>query len=88
MATTVSVIQVPKPAPGAFNKNRPAGKLLLAQARHAREALIKHLEEVSKVLAVDPRSLQTEGDVSDYLRRATRILHPHGVKHRAKGSSA
>jgi hypothetical protein len=84
MVTPANVIQVPKPASGAFNKNRRAGQLLLAQVRHAREALIKHLEEVSKVLAIDPGSLKSEGDVSDYLRRVTRILHPHGVKPRAK----
>ena len=80
MATPANVIQVPKPAPGSFNKNRSAGTLLLAQTRHVREALIMHLADVAKVLAVDLRSLRTEGDVSDYIRRATEILHPQGVK--------
>jgi hypothetical protein len=84
MATPAYVVQVPKPAAGSFNKNRPAGQLLVAQTRHAREALIKHLEGVSKVLAVDISSLKTEGDVSEYLARATAILHPHGVKHHVK----
>jgi len=84
MATPANVIQVPKPAPGSFNKNRPAGKLLTSQTRHIREALIKHLEEVARVLAIDIRSLSTEGEVSDYVRQATAILHPHGAKHQVK----
>ena len=69
---------------GAFNQNRPAGQLLTSQTRHIREALIKHLEEVARVLAIDIRSLKTEGEVSDYGRKATAILHPHGVKHQVK----
>jgi hypothetical protein len=40
-----------------------------------REALIKHLEELAKLIAVDPKSLKTEGDVSGYIHRATAILH-------------
>jgi hypothetical protein len=84
MAIPANVIQVPRPAPGSFNKNRPAGRLLMSQTQHIREALIKHLEEVAKVLAVDIRSLRTEGEVSDYVRQATAILHPQGVKHEVK----
>jgi|HubBroStandDraft_5_1064220.scaffolds.fasta_scaffold1572527_1 hypothetical protein len=84
MATPANVIQVPRPAPGSFNQDRPAGKLLISQTQHIREALIKHLEEVARVLAVDIRSLRTEGEVSDYVRQATAILHPHGVKHEVK----
>ena len=84
MMIPTNVIQVPKPAPASFNTNRPAGKLLTSQTRHIREALIKHLEEVAKVLAIDIRSLRTEGEVSDYVRQATAILHPHGAKRRVK----
>ena len=84
MATPANVIQVPKTAPGSFDTNRPAGTLLLSQTLHMREALIRHLEAVAKVLAVDIRSLKTEGDVSNYIRHATAILHPHGVKHPVK----
>lgn len=84
MAIPANVIQVPRPAPGSFNKNRPAGKLLTSQTRHIREALIKHLEQVARVLAIDIRSLRTEGEVSDYVRQASAILHPHGVRHQVK----
>lgn len=75
MATPSNAIFVPKPEPGSFNKNRPAGKLLQSQTLHLREALIKHLEELAAVLAIDPKSLKTEGDVSAYIHRATSILH-------------
>jgi hypothetical protein len=75
MATPTNAIFVPKPAPGSYNKNRPAGKLLQAQTVHLREALLKHSEEVAAVLAIDPKSLKSEGDVSAYVHRATAILH-------------
>ena len=42
MPRTSKIIIVPKPAPGSFNKHRPAGSLLLAQAAHLQKALIKH----------------------------------------------
>ena len=79
MATKL-VVNVPKTDRAAFNPRRPAGKLLQAQTFHLREALIKHLHEVASVLAIDPATLSTEGDVSDYIGKATAILHPHGVK--------
>jgi hypothetical protein len=84
MATPTNAIFVPKPAPGSYNKNRPAGKLLQAQTLHLREALLKHLEELAAVLAIDPRSLKTEGDVSAYIHRATAILHTHHARPRRK----
>jgi hypothetical protein len=80
MATPTNAIFVPKPAPGSYNKNRPAGKLLQAQTQHLREALLKHLEELAAVLAIDPRSLRTEGEVSAYIHRATAILHTHAAR--------
>ena len=78
------VVKVPKTDSTAFNPNRPAGKLLLAQTLHVREALIKHMEELAKVLAVDVRSIKTEGDVSEYIRQATTILHQQGRKRERK----
>jgi hypothetical protein len=75
MATSSDVIQVPTPERGAYNPNRPAGVLLRSQALHLRETLIQHLKELADLLAVDPRSLKTEGDVSAYVHRATAILH-------------
>jgi hypothetical protein len=77
MATPPNVINVGEPEPGSYNKDRPAGKLLQAQTLHLREALLQHLKDLAAVLAVDPHSLKTEGDVSAYIRRATAILHPH-----------
>ncbi len=78
------VISVPETDPGAYNPNRPAGKLLLAQSAHLREALTKHLREVESLVAIDIRSLRTEGDVSTYARKVTAILHPQGVKRPGK----
>jgi hypothetical protein len=80
MATPTNAIFVPKPAPGSYNKNRPAGKLLQAQTLHLREALLKHLEELAAVLAIDPKSLKSEGDVSAYIHRATAILHTRAAR--------
>jgi hypothetical protein len=78
------VISVPKTESGAYNLNRPAGKLLLAQSAHLREALIRHMKELADIVAIDLRSLKTEGDVSAYAERITAILHPQGVKHPRK----
>jgi hypothetical protein len=74
------VIAVPKTDPGAYNPSRPAGKLLLAQVAHLREALTKHSREIEGVLAVDVGSLKTEGDVSAFIEKATAILHPGEIK--------
>jgi hypothetical protein len=78
------VIAVPKTDPGAYNPNRPAGKLLLSQTKHLREALIVHLHELTKILAIDLGSLKTERDVSAYSEKVTAILHPHGAKRPGK----
>jgi hypothetical protein len=80
MAEYPNVIHVPKPEPGSYNKDRPAGKLLQSQMLHLREALIQHLHELVAVLAIDPRLLKTEGDVSSYVERATAVLHTHAAK--------
>jgi hypothetical protein len=77
MATRSNEIFVPAPQAGAFNPNRTAGKLLQAQALHLREALLHHLQELAAVLAIDPRTLKTEGDVSAYVHRATALLHTY-----------
>jgi len=80
MATPSNAILVPATQRGAYNPNRAAGLLLRSQTLHLREALLKHLEELAAVLAIDPKSLKTEGDVSAYIHRATAILHTHGAK--------
>ena len=74
------VVHVPKTDPGSFNPKRNAGKLLQAQALHLREALIRHLHEMTAILAIDLKSLKTEEHVSAYSKKVTAILHPHGVK--------
>ncbi|HXP70754.1 MAG TPA: hypothetical protein VOA88_15840 [Candidatus Dormibacteraeota bacterium] len=84
MAEYPNVIPVPKPELGSYNKNRPAGKLLQSQTLHLREALIQHLQELVAVLAIDPRSLKTEGDISSYVERATAILDTHVANPKAK----
>jgi hypothetical protein len=84
MAEYLNVIHVPKPEPGSYNKNRPPGKLLQSQTLHLREALIQHLQELVAVLAVNPHSLKTEGDVGMWVERATAILHTHAPNPRAR----
>ena len=74
------VIKVPEPEKGSFNHNRPAGKLLQSQTLHLREALLKHLKDIEDVLAIDPKSLKTEGQVSTYIQKATAILHTQARK--------
>ena len=77
MPRTSKIIPIPKPAPGSFNKNRRAGLLLQAQAAHLQKALMKHHAEVVALLAVDLKELGTEGEVSDFARKITAILHHH-----------
>jgi hypothetical protein len=88
---TSRIVTIPKPAPGSFNKRRAAGELLRAQTIHLREGLINHvaelakrLEEAAGILALDMRSIKTEGDVSDYAKKVTAILHPRGSRPQAK----
>jgi len=87
MARTTNIIRIPRPPASAFNKNRPAGTLLQAQLVHLREGLIRHLKELAKelgegvaTLAIDLRSIKTEGEVSAYAKKVTAILHPYGGK--------
>ena len=69
------VIKIPDPEPGSFNHKRPPGTLLRSQTLHLYEALLRHKKEIDEVLAIDPRSLKTEGEVSSYIHKATAILH-------------
>ncbi len=87
MARTRRVVAIPKPPKSAFDKNRRAGTLLRAQAVHLRHALARHvqklarhLNKVGELLAADLDAIKTEGDVSEYAKRVTAILHPHGGK--------
>jgi hypothetical protein len=80
MVPPTNAIFVPKPAKGSYNTNRPAGALLQAQALQFREALLRHLEELSAILAIDPRTLYTEGEISAYVHKATAILHSRATR--------
>jgi hypothetical protein len=84
MPRTSKIVVIPKPAPGSFNKNRAAGKLLQAQVMHLRKALAKHHAEVVAILAVDLREIKTEGEVGDYVERITAILHQRGKRRHIK----
>lgn len=78
MPRNAKVVVIPRPAPGSFNKNRRAGKLLQAQVAHLQKALVKHHAEVVKLLAIDLREVKTEGEVAEYAREITAILHKRG----------
>lgn len=76
------VVPIPKPPEEAFDKNRPAGALLQAQALHLRHGLARyvqrvarHLNKVGELLAKDLSTLKTEGDHGDFARQVTAILH-------------
>jgi hypothetical protein len=74
------VINVPKTDPGAYNPNRPAGTLLRSQALHMREAMIKHVHELTTLINIEMSSIKTEADVSAYVHKATALLHKQGRK--------
>ncbi|HXR17269.1 MAG TPA: hypothetical protein VN777_13835 [Terriglobales bacterium] len=84
MPRTSKIISIPKPAPGSFNKQRPAGTLLQAQVVHLQKALIKHHADVERLLAIDLKEIRTEAEVADYARRITALLHPHHAKQPAR----
>ena len=91
MARKRRVVPIPNPPKSAFDKNRPAGALLRAQAVHLRHALAKHVQKVARhlnrvgeLLATDLDTIKTEGHVSEYAKRVTAVLHPRGGKREHK----
>lgn len=80
MATPSNVIVVPEPERGSYNPNRTAGLLLQSQALHIREALLRHMREIAELLTIDLKSLKTEGQISNYVHRATAVLHTRAPK--------
>jgi hypothetical protein len=68
----MAVIKVPKTPRSAFQPDRPAGGLLLAQ--------VEHLEHASGLPARKRRKL-TEGEAAEYIRQLTaRVLgHPEPI---------
>lgn len=69
-----NVIRVPKPPRSAFNKERPASRLLLDQMIHIANALGVHLKHLDNRAAENP---VTEEQAGHFVRLATSILHPH-----------
>jgi|SRR5690242_19733368 hypothetical protein len=89
------VVPIPRPPESAFNKDRRAGTLLKAQTVHHRHALskylqkvVRHLDRIAAVLAISLDTIKTEGDVSEYSRRVTAILHPHTRKSARQAAAA
>jgi hypothetical protein len=80
MAIPAKVITVPKTPRESFNPDRPASALLVSQTQHLHAALSRHLAEVQSVLAVDIKSLVTEKQIGEYVRRATALLHPQAAR--------
>jgi hypothetical protein len=87
MARSPEIVDLPMPGPAAFNKDRPANQLLRMQTVHLRhglakhaEKVVRHLAKVTALLAIDIDSIKTEGQVSEYSKSVTGILHPHGGK--------
>jgi hypothetical protein len=74
------VIPVPKTPKEAYNPQRSASSLLRSQALHLHEALKWHVAEAQAILAINPRTLHTEGAVSSYIQKVTAKLHPHAAK--------
>lgn len=73
-----NVIKVPRPARTAFNPSRSLEKnqLIAAQVEHFQEAeaqLPAHLRT-----GIDPATIRTEGQASEYIRKVTRAIHQSG----------
>jgi len=71
------LVAVPKTDRGAYNHGRFISSLI--------EQQLKHLHEVEKTLPskdqtnTDLAAIKTELDASEYIRRVTAKLHPHGA---------
>jgi hypothetical protein len=81
MATpSTNHVRVPKPAPGAFNKERPlAGNALLKnQVDHFRELEKRLLAELAT--GIQYEAVKTEGQAADYIKKMTTILHPRAFR--------
>jgi hypothetical protein len=89
------VVPIPDPPKSAFNKDRRAGALLQAQALHLRHGLsryvqkvARHLYRVGDLLATDLSTLKTEGQIGEYARKVTAILHMKTSKRAPKYKEA
>ena len=89
------VVHILEPPKEAFDKDRKAGLLLQAQAVHLRHGLARyvqrvarHLNKVGELLATDLGTLKTEGQISEYARKVTAILHMKTGQRSAKYKEA
>jgi len=78
------IVPVPKTPRESYNPDRRASSLLRAQILHLYEALKWHVAEAQALMAINPRRLRTEREVSEYARRVSRVLHPHAAKRQGK----
>jgi len=69
-----NIVRVPKPPPSAFDKERPASRLLLDQMIHVANALSMYLRTLDNRAAPEPI---TEEQAGHFVGLATSILHPH-----------
>ena len=77
--TPNNLVEVPQPAPGSYNPNRPLSKntLLLHQVRHFQ--LLEQTLPKNRRSGHDHQTIVTEGDAAEYLRKMTARLHPQGA---------
>lgn len=81
----MAIIVVPKPSKNAWNPDRPANGLLLAQ--------VEHLQHAERRLPLRYRSgiythaLQTEGEAAQYIREATEAIHKAHTDAKAQRAS-
>jgi hypothetical protein len=75
MATSSNVIQVPKPSPKSYNKNRPLEKstLILNQVRHFYE--VEKTLPPEQQTGINFASIKTEGQAAEYIAKMTHFLH-------------
>src|SRR5215470_18942207 len=69
-----NIVRVPKPPGSAFDKERPASRLLLDQMIHVASALSTYLRTLDNRAAQKPI---TEEQAGHFVGLATSILHPH-----------
>ena len=79
-----NIVRVPKPPRSAFDKERPASRLLLDQMIHVANALSMYLGTLDNRAAQEPI---TEEQAGHFVRLATSILHPHTATSSAKKKS-
>ena len=77
---TSNLIRVPKAPKSSYNPNRPIrGNTLLEQQLHHLHTLELRLPP-DQWTGLDFRSIDTEGEASEYIRKMTAILHPQVQK--------